>query len=44
MQRVVVARRVEAPREISMMDVLMIAISVAFFVVAIGYVVACDRM
>jgi hypothetical protein len=39
-----VARRIDAPREISMMDVLMIAIGVAFFLVAIGYVVACDRM
>jgi len=27
-----------------MTDVLMIAIGVAFFVVALGYVVACDRM
>jgi len=27
-----------------MMDVLMIAIGVAFFVLALGYVVACDRM
>jgi hypothetical protein len=38
-----VALRARA-KEISMMDVLMIAIAVAFFVVAIGYVVACDRM
>jgi hypothetical protein len=30
--------------EFSMFDLMMIAISVAFFVVAIGYVVACDRM
>jgi len=33
-----------APEEIPMMDVVMIAIGVAFFVLAIGYVVACDRM
>jgi len=30
--------------ELSMFDLMMIAIGVAFFVVAIGYVVACDRM
>ena len=31
-------------KEFSMFDLMMIAIGVAFFVVAIGYVVACDRM
>jgi len=41
-RKAIVARR--APEEIPMMDVLMIAIGVAFFVLAIGYVVACDRM
>jgi len=30
--------------EFSMFDLMMIAIGVAFFVVAIGYVVACDRI
>jgi hypothetical protein len=30
--------------EISMMDVIMIAIGVVFFAVSIGYVYACDRL
>jgi len=27
-----------------MLDVLMVAIALGFFVLALGYVVACDRM
>jgi hypothetical protein len=30
--------------EISMMDVIMIAIGVVFFALSIGYVYACDRL
>jgi hypothetical protein len=30
--------------DISMMDVIMIALGVAFFAVSIGYVYACDRL
>jgi hypothetical protein len=29
---------------IAMMDVVMLAIALAFFAVSIGYVYACDRM
>jgi hypothetical protein len=31
-------------RRASMFDVMMIAIALGFFVIALGYVVACDRM
>jgi len=34
----------ECLREGSMLDVMMLAIGLAFFVVAVGYVIACDRM
>ncbi len=30
--------------EVLMLDVLMLAIALGFFVVALGYVIACDRM
>jgi hypothetical protein len=30
--------------DISMLDVIMIAIGVAFFALSIGYVYACDRL
>lgn len=30
--------------EISMLDVMMVAIALGFFVLALGYVIACDRM
>ena len=30
--------------ECSMFDVMMIAIALGFFVIALGYVIACDRM
>jgi hypothetical protein len=29
---------------VPMLDVMMVAIALGFFVVALGYVVACDRM
>jgi hypothetical protein len=29
---------------VPMLDVLMVAIGLGFFVLALGYVVACDRM
>jgi len=28
----------------SMLDVIMVAIALGFFVLALGYVIACDRM
>jgi hypothetical protein len=31
-------------RRVSMFDVMMVAIALGFFVIALGYVVACDRM
>jgi hypothetical protein len=31
-------------RRISMLDVMMVAIALGFFVLALGYVIACDRM
>ena len=35
----------EASRaESSMFDVMMVAIALGFFVIALGYVIACDRM
>jgi hypothetical protein len=41
------ASRVSCPRfpeEISMLDLIMVALGVGFFVLALGYCVACDRM
>jgi hypothetical protein len=35
---------VTALEENSMLDVMMVAIALGFFVVALGYVIACDRM
>jgi len=32
------------PEESLMFDVMMVAIALGFFVLALGYVVACDRM
>jgi len=31
-------------RSVPMLDVLMVVIALGFFVVALGYVIACDRM
>jgi hypothetical protein len=31
-------------RRFSMLDVMMVAIALGFFVLALGYVIACDRM
>jgi hypothetical protein len=31
-------------RRVSMFDVMMVAIALGFFVLALGYVIACDRM
>jgi len=31
-------------RRVPMLDVLMVAIGLGFFVLALGYVIACDRM
>jgi len=31
-------------RRVPMLDVLMVVIALGFFVVALGYVIACDRM
>ena len=36
--------RGQARVENSMLDVMMVAIALGFFVLALGYVVACDRM
>lgn len=33
-----------AESELAMMDVLMLAISFAFFALSVGYVVACERL
>jgi hypothetical protein len=30
--------------KIPMLDLMMVAIALAFFVLALGYVIACDRM
>jgi hypothetical protein len=30
--------------EVPMLDLMMIAIALGFFLVALGYVIACDRM
>ncbi len=30
--------------EHSMLDLMMVAIALGFFVIALGYVIACDRM
>jgi hypothetical protein len=31
-------------RELSMMDVLMLALGLGFFALSVGYVVACERL
>jgi hypothetical protein len=33
-----------ARRKITMLDLIMVALGVGFFVLALGYCVACDRM
>jgi len=35
---------VDGWRTVSMFDVMMVAIALGFFVIALGYVAACDRM
>jgi hypothetical protein len=44
MPEVPIFRLRQRARSIVMMDVVMLAIALAFFAVSIGYVYACDRM
>jgi hypothetical protein len=39
---VYLARR--APKEASMLDLIMLAIGLAFFALSVGYTIACDRL
>jgi hypothetical protein len=39
-----VAQLISATRSILMMDILMVALGLAFFAAAIGYTYACERL
>jgi hypothetical protein len=34
----------DAPREASMLDIIMLAIGLGFFALSVGYTIACDRL
>jgi hypothetical protein len=34
----------DAPKEASMLDVIMVAIGLGFFALSVGYTIACDRL
>jgi hypothetical protein len=34
----------DAPKEASMLDIILLAIGLGFFVLSVGYTIACDRL